>query len=122
MYVLATNVAKSSGASASELSEIYKRFGDYLYQKSDFEGAVQQYIHTIGTVQPSIVVRKVGTLLSCVNPPSPQSSTFMGFFFFCISFPRQFLDAQRISNLTSYLQELHARGVANADHTTLLLK
>ncbi|PLW57897.1 hypothetical protein PCANC_00950 [Puccinia coronata f. sp. avenae] len=90
MYVLATNVAKSSGASASELSEIYKRFGDYLYQKSDFEGAVQQYIHTIGTVQPSIVVRK-------------------------------FLDAQRISNLTSYLQELHARGVANADHTTLLL-
>ncbi|WAQ88535.1 hypothetical protein PtA15_9A662 [Puccinia triticina] len=90
MYVLATNVAKSSGADPSELSEIYRRFGDYLYQKSDFEGAVQQYINTIGTVQPSIVVRK-------------------------------FLDAQRISNLTSYLQELHARGVANADHTTLLL-
>jgi len=90
MYVLATNVAKSSGADASELSEIYRRFGDYLYQKADFEGAVQQYINTIGTVQPSIVVRK-------------------------------FLDAQRISNLTSYLQELHARGVANADHTTLLL-
>ncbi|KAA1130836.1 hypothetical protein PGTUg99_025402 [Puccinia graminis f. sp. tritici] len=90
MYVLATNVAKSSEADPSELSEIYRRFGDYLYQKSDFEGAVQQYINTIGTVQPSIVVRK-------------------------------FLDAQRISNLTSYLQELHARGIANADHTTLLL-
>jgi hypothetical protein len=59
MYVLATNVAKSSGADPSELSEIYRRFGDYLYQKSDFEGAVQQYINTIGTVQPSIVVRKV---------------------------------------------------------------
>jgi hypothetical protein len=33
----------------------------------------------------------------------------------------QFLDAQRIYNLTSYLQELHSRGLANADHTTLLL-
>lgn len=33
----------------------------------------------------------------------------------------QFLDAQRINNLTIYLQELHARGMANSDHTTLLL-
>jgi hypothetical protein len=33
----------------------------------------------------------------------------------------QFLDAQRIRNLTSYLQALHEQGVANADHTTLLL-
>lgn len=33
---------------------------------------------------------------------------------------RQFLDAQRIHNLTSYLQALHERGLANPDHTTLL--
>lgn len=33
----------------------------------------------------------------------------------------QFLDAQRITNLTIYLQELHNRGIANSDHTTLLL-
>ena len=33
----------------------------------------------------------------------------------------QFLDAQRIHNLTTYLQELHSRGLANPDHTTLLL-
>lgn len=33
----------------------------------------------------------------------------------------QFLDAQRIHNLVTYLQELHTRGLANADHTTLLL-
>ena len=35
--------------------------------------------------------------------------------------PLQFLDAQRIHNLVTYLQELHAQGRANADHTTLLL-
>ena len=34
---------------------------------------------------------------------------------------RQFLDSQRIHNLVTYLQELHSLGVANADHTTLLL-
>ncbi|EKM61891.1 uncharacterized protein PHACADRAFT_205018 [Phanerochaete carnosa HHB-10118-sp] len=34
---------------------------------------------------------------------------------------RKFLDAQRIHNLVMYLQELHNRGLANADHTTLLL-
>lgn len=33
----------------------------------------------------------------------------------------QFLDAQRIHNLVTYLQELHNLGMANADHTTLLL-
>ena len=33
----------------------------------------------------------------------------------------QFLDAQRIHNLVTYLQELHSLGLANADHTTLLL-
>jgi hypothetical protein len=33
----------------------------------------------------------------------------------------QFLDAQRIHNLVTYLQELHRLGFANADHTTLLL-
>lgn len=35
--------------------------------------------------------------------------------------PLQFLDAQRIPLLTLYLQELHRRGLANSDHTTLLL-
>jgi len=34
---------------------------------------------------------------------------------------RQFLDAQRIHQLTKYLQALHERNRANSDHTTLLL-
>ncbi|KAJ3114405.1 Vacuolar protein sorting-associated protein 11, partial [Nowakowskiella sp. JEL0407] len=34
---------------------------------------------------------------------------------------RKYLDAQRIHNLTSYLQALHAQNLANTDHTTLLL-
>ncbi|ELT88573.1 hypothetical protein CAPTEDRAFT_218778 [Capitella teleta] len=34
---------------------------------------------------------------------------------------RKFLDAQRIHNLTKYLQALHKAGLATEDHTTLLL-
>lgn len=34
---------------------------------------------------------------------------------------RQFLDAQRIYNLTSYLNALHESNLASEDHTTLLL-
>lgn len=70
--------------------EIYKRYGDWLYSKSEYDSAMQQYLQTIGQLEPSYVIRK-------------------------------FLDAQRIHNLTSYLQALHEKGLANADHTTLLL-
>ena len=34
---------------------------------------------------------------------------------------RKYLDVQRISNLVSILEELHAQKLANTDHTTLLL-
>ncbi|EJD02144.1 uncharacterized protein FOMMEDRAFT_20927 [Fomitiporia mediterranea MF3/22] len=34
---------------------------------------------------------------------------------------RKFLDAQRIHNLVTYLQDLHSLGLANSEHTTLLL-
>ncbi|KAG2428575.1 hypothetical protein HYH02_014378 [Chlamydomonas schloesseri] len=34
---------------------------------------------------------------------------------------RRFLDAQRIHNLTAYLELMHERGLATCDHTTLLL-
>ncbi|RHX98980.1 hypothetical protein DYB36_014177, partial [Aphanomyces astaci] len=34
---------------------------------------------------------------------------------------RQFLDAQRIHNLTTYLEALHAKAFATSEHTTLLL-
>ncbi|XP_047333896.1 vacuolar protein-sorting-associated protein 11 homolog [Impatiens glandulifera] len=34
---------------------------------------------------------------------------------------QKFLDAQRIHNLTNYLEKLHEKGLATKDHTTLLL-
>ncbi|GAA6040097.1 hypothetical protein JCM8097_002027 [Rhodosporidiobolus ruineniae] len=90
LYTLAISFAQSRGLSGSEVAEIYKRYGDHLYGKADYEGAMGCYLKTVGVVQASYVIRK-------------------------------FLDAQRLTHLTSYLQELHSRNLANSDLTTLLL-
>ncbi|KAF9353336.1 hypothetical protein BGX26_008885 [Mortierella sp. AD094] len=90
MYLLAINLAHNQKYDNASISEIIKKYGDHLYNKGDYDGAMAQYVRTIGRLEPSYVIRK-------------------------------FLDAQRIYNLTSYLQELHSSGLANADHTTLLL-
>ncbi|KAF8271913.1 hypothetical protein EI94DRAFT_1678503 [Lactarius quietus] len=89
-YVLALDIAKTQQMGQESVADIHRQYGDYLYAKPDYDAAMQQYLQTIGHVQPSYVIRK-------------------------------FLDAQRIHNLVTYLQELHSLGVANSDHTTLLL-
>ncbi|KAH9952033.1 hypothetical protein B0H21DRAFT_715451 [Amylocystis lapponica] len=90
LYPTALSLAKSQNLDESIVADIYRQYGDHLYSKADYDNAMQQFVKTIGHVQPSYVIRK-------------------------------FLDAQRIHNLVTYLQELHAVGLANSDHTTLLL-
>lgn len=100
LFLLAVNLARSHMQRASSadvlartealMGDIYQRYGDHLYNKADYDGAMAQYVKTIGHTQPSLVIRR-------------------------------FLDAQRIKNLTTYLQELHAQNLASSDHTTLLL-
>ncbi|GAB6019030.1 Vacuolar protein sorting-associated protein 11 [Chamberlinius hualienensis] len=90
LYALAIQLAKGQQYDEDGLVEIFRQYGDHLNNKGDYDGAVAQYILTIGKLEPSYVIRK-------------------------------FLDAQKIHNLTAYLQELHKKGLANEDHTTLLL-
>lgn len=89
-YQLALNLAKTQRLDPANVADIHRQYGDHMYSKGDYDSAMQQYVKTIGHIQPSYVIRK-------------------------------FLDAQRIHNLATYLQELHAMGLANSDHTTLLL-
>ncbi|KAJ7456594.1 hypothetical protein FB451DRAFT_1143264 [Mycena latifolia] len=92
MYPVALNLAKTQGLeeSSETVADIHKQYGDHLYSKGNWDGAMGQFVKTIGSIAPSYVIRK-------------------------------FLDAQRIHNLVTYLQELHSLGLANSDHTTLLL-
>ncbi len=46
--------------SEAEVADIYAKYGDHLYGKGDFDGAMSQFVKTLGFVQPSYVIRKVG--------------------------------------------------------------
>ncbi|KAJ2546731.1 Vacuolar protein sorting-associated protein 11, partial [Coemansia sp. RSA 1933] len=90
LYPLAIKMAQNGNYDLGSVAGIYKKYGDWLYTKDDFDSAMSQYMQTIGYVEPSYIIRK-------------------------------YLDAQRLGNLASYLQELHTAGMATSDHTTLLL-
>lgn len=59
LYLIALNLASTQGLDESSVADIHKQYGDHLYSKNDYDGAMQQYVQTIGHLQPSYVVRKV---------------------------------------------------------------
>jgi hypothetical protein len=67
-FLLAIGLARSSGCDEAEVAEIHRKYGDHLYGKGDFDGAMQQFIKTIGFVQPSYVIRKVSPIKTACEP------------------------------------------------------
>lgn len=63
LYTLALSLARSQAVAPAALAEIHRQYGDYLYGKGDFDGAMGQFVKTLGYVQPSYVIRKVCTML-----------------------------------------------------------
>ncbi|XP_060522802.1 vacuolar protein sorting-associated protein 11 homolog isoform X2 [Cylas formicarius] len=58
LYDVAIRIAKSQQYDSDGLVTIFKQYGDHLCDKGDFNGAVDQYIKTIGKLEPSYVIRK----------------------------------------------------------------
>ncbi|KAF6207549.1 hypothetical protein GE061_015996 [Apolygus lucorum] len=58
LYDVAIKVAKFQQYDSDGLMEIFRQFGDHLYSKGDHKGAIEQYIKTIGKLEPSYVIRK----------------------------------------------------------------
>lgn len=59
MYALALDLAKTQKLDEVSVADIHKQYGDHLYTKGEYDSAMQQFIQTIGHVQPSYVIRKV---------------------------------------------------------------
>jgi hypothetical protein len=59
LYVLAINLAHMQKYDDASIVEIFKKYGDHLYIKGDYDGAMEQYLRTIGKLEPSYVIRKV---------------------------------------------------------------
>lgn len=73
LYDVAIKLARSHQYDPVLIVDIFRKFGDHLYAKGDYDQAMSKYVMTIGKLEPSYVIRK-------------------------------YLDAQRIRNLTDYLQ------------------
>lgn len=63
LYDVAVRMAKCQHYDSQALSDIFCQYGDHLYTKGDHSGAVEQYIKTIGKLEPSYVIKKVNNYL-----------------------------------------------------------
>lgn len=57
LFSVAINLVQNESMDRNRVAEIQRKYGDYLYSKQDYDGAMSQYIHTIGFLEPSYVVR-----------------------------------------------------------------
>jgi len=60
LYILAINLAQKTDVDSMQQNAIYRKYGDFLYQKGDYDTAMQQYLRAIDNTEPSQVIRKVG--------------------------------------------------------------
>lgn len=58
LYNLAVELAQKAGMDARHQSIIFRKHGDYLYQKGSYDEAMAQYIKAIDSTEPSQVIRK----------------------------------------------------------------
>jgi len=68
LFVIAINLAQKAGMDAAQQNVIFRKFGDFLYQKADYDGAMQQYLKAIDNTEPSQVIRKVCIFLKSEQP------------------------------------------------------
>ncbi|EGP84623.1 uncharacterized protein MYCGRDRAFT_101271 [Zymoseptoria tritici IPO323] len=57
-YVLAINLSQKYKVDPVQQNVIFRRYGDWLYQKGDYDTAMQQYLRAIDNTEPSQIIRK----------------------------------------------------------------
>lgn len=57
--MLAINLAQKEKVDVAQQNIIFRRYGDYLYLKGDYDTAMQQYLRAIDNTEPSQIIRKV---------------------------------------------------------------
>ncbi|KAF2767555.1 vacuolar protein sorting-associated protein 11 [Teratosphaeria nubilosa] len=58
LYLLAISMARKYNVDKVQQNVIHRKFGDYLYQKGDYDTAMQQYLQAIDNTEPSQIIRK----------------------------------------------------------------
>lgn len=57
-FSLVIDLARDQQYDEDALCDIFKHYGDSLFRRGDYDGAIQQYIRTIGRSEPSYVIKK----------------------------------------------------------------
>ncbi|KAG5633582.1 hypothetical protein H0H81_006731, partial [Sphagnurus paluster] len=58
LYSLALSLAKTQQLDKASVADIHRQYGEYLYVKGECDTAMQQFVQTIGHLQPSCAIRK----------------------------------------------------------------
>lgn len=58
LYPFAISLAQNAGLDTSHQNIIFRKYGDHLYQKGEYDQAMVQYIKAIDNTEPSQVIRK----------------------------------------------------------------
>ena len=58
LYLVAISLAQKYKVDAVQQNVIFRRYGDYLYGKGDYDTAMQQYLRAIDNTEPSQIIRK----------------------------------------------------------------
>jgi hypothetical protein len=59
LFDVAVSICQHHGLGQNGLSDVYKRWADFLYAKGEHMEAAQKYIQTIGYLEPSYVIHKL---------------------------------------------------------------
>lgn len=95
LYPFALELAIQNSLPPSDIQDIHKRYGDWLYRKGLKSEAVEQYVQCLDVVETSEIISKFGV----EETPDPKG----------------------LKNLSDYLWSLVKSGISNPDHVTLLL-
>lgn len=58
LHTLAIQMGRKYKVDPTQQNVIYRKYGDFLYQKGDYDTAMQQYLRAIDNTEPSQVIRK----------------------------------------------------------------
>ncbi|KAL7292944.1 hypothetical protein TKK_0013397 [Trichogramma kaykai] len=58
LYDISIRIAKNHHYDVEGLADIFRLYGDHLHSKGDYNGAIEQYVKTIGILEPSYVIKK----------------------------------------------------------------
>jgi hypothetical protein len=117
LYSIAIELAHNSQYDANAIVDIFRKYGDHLYSYCFYFMCFIFLWKTLINFDSLcfVILRKGDYDLAMTQYIKTIGRLEPSYVI------KKFLDAQRINNLILYLQKLHEAGLANANHTTLLL-